>query len=51
MNLFDYTVVGCIVAENNYDECYCDDAVEVFARQNVLVAKRFLVQHIEVSAL
>lgn len=26
MILFDYTVVGCIVAENNYDEYYCDDA-------------------------
>lgn len=38
---FDYTVVGCIVAENNYDECYCDDAVKAFARQNILVGKNF----------
>lgn len=48
---FDYTVVGCIVAENNCDVYYCDDADKVFACRNVFVGRRFLTLYMEVSTI
>lgn len=48
---FDCTVVGCIVAENNYNECYCDDADKVFACRNVFVGRKLFEISDEVSTV